>query len=286
MADKSKDQARNEQSRNARREAKKAERRRELDASSTQPASTPHGPKPPAAWKIVLALVGIMAVFATSLGIIVASNDSDQRAEPRNTTTTLDPTITTTTLDPATTTPADENAIPSDCADPATYAGRANSIDTAPSTPIAAGSNVIAYVYTSAGTFNMVLDAAGAPEAVSTFVALAQQGFYDGLQFIDVSPQRVSSGDPTNAGDGDAGFVLQASSTVGQDLASVALLPEGDGVGSQYAILATTEGTFPDGSVVFGSVTSSFDVVTNIVAADAPTYCVLKLEIDIVAADG
>jgi peptidyl-prolyl cis-trans isomerase B (cyclophilin B) len=282
MADKSKDQAREEQSRNARREAKKAERRRELDEKSKLRTDTVGGETPTAWWKVALALVGIMAIFATSLGIVVANNDSDDRAQPLATTTTVDPLNPTTTVDPSSTTPADQNSIPDACPDPASYASRADSIATAPSAEIASGSIVNVFVFNEAGTFNMQLDPAGAPEAVSAFVGLAQQGFYDGLQFFDTSGERISSGDPTNTGDGDAGFELQASSTVSQELGSIALLPKGDGVGSQYAILASDSGTFPDGSVIIGKVTSSFDAVTTI-GADVPgRYCVWKLEVDIV----
>lgn len=49
-----------------------------------------------------------------------------------------------------------------------------------------------------------------APNTVANFIELANDGFYDGMQFFRVVPGAlVQSGDPTNTGTGSAGYTIQ-----------------------------------------------------------------------------
>jgi peptidyl-prolyl cis-trans isomerase B (cyclophilin B) len=70
---------------------------------------------------------------------------------------------------------------------------------------------LVAQVESSAGTFAVELDGAGAFNAVSHFWRLAREGFYDGLTFHRVEPGLfVQGGDPRGDGTGSAGWTLPA----------------------------------------------------------------------------
>ena len=66
----------------------------------------------------------------------------------------------------------------------------------------AAGSQV-ATIKTTAGDIKIVFYPDEAPKAVENFLALAEQGYYNGLSFYQVVPSiRIATGDPDNSGEG------------------------------------------------------------------------------------
>ena len=74
-----------------------------------------------------------------------------------------------------------------------------------------------ARIVTSCGAIVVHLDVDNAPIAVSNFVFLARQGFYDGLWFHRIVPDFViQTGDPTGTGSGGPGyqFTTEVNSTL------------------------------------------------------------------------
>src|SRR5438105_6985005 len=68
----------------------------------------------------------------------------------------------------------------------------------------------LATVQTSCGTFVIQLDSKRAPKTGGSFVALAKQGFYDGLSFHRIAPGFViQGGDPAGNGSGGPGYKIR-----------------------------------------------------------------------------
>ena len=79
--------------------------------------------------------------------------------------------------------------------------------DAAPPMIIDPAKNYSATMVTSKGTLEIVLDAAGAPNTVNSFVFLSRWHYYDGIVFHRVIPGFVlQGGDPTGTGAGGPGY--------------------------------------------------------------------------------
>jgi cyclophilin family peptidyl-prolyl cis-trans isomerase len=105
----------------------------------------------------------------------------------------------------------------------------ARAFTSAPAHVIAAGAGYCAYIATSRGTVSVRLRPEYAPNAVNTFVALAQHGFYDGLTFYQACPAAtgppcpahaaaVMTGDPTGTGTGGPGYTVTSDPVIGDYL--------------------------------------------------------------------
>jgi peptidyl-prolyl cis-trans isomerase B (cyclophilin B) len=135
---------------------------------------------------------------------------------------------------------------------------------------------------TSVGDITLSLDGAAAPQAVASFVALADSGYFD-----DTSCHRLTTsgiyvlqcGDPTGTGTGDPGYsfgpVENAPSDDVYPAGTVAMARQGgdgESMGSQF-FLVYEDSTIPadaaGGYTVFGTITSGLDVVQAV--ADAGT---------------
>jgi peptidylprolyl isomerase len=128
----------------------------------------------------------------------------------------------------------------------------------------------VAKVTTSCGTFEMKLDPAIAPEAVASFVFLAQKGFFDGLWFHRIVPGFViQTGDPTGTGTGGPGyqFGYETDPKVTFDhvgLVAMAHSSAPDSNTSQWFI-TTGEASHLNGQyTIFGEVVKGYDVVKRI----------------------
>src|SRR6266540_6715706 len=89
------------------------------------------------------------------------------------------------------------------------------------------------------GDIVMELDPKLAPNTVNNFVALARDGYYDGLTFHRVVPEFVvQGGDPTGTGSGGPGFRFKDEPVKGEySLGAVAMANAGpDTNGSQFFI--------------------------------------------------
>ena len=145
----------------------------------------------------------------------------------------------------------------------------------APAMTIDTSKNYSATVVTTAGTFDIALDAKTAPITVNNFVFLADKGYYHCVIFHRVIPGFMDqTGDPTGTGEGGPGYTIQdenpakaANAADQYPLGSVAMANTGqpNTGGSQFFIVAGSEGeSLPNTYALFGSVTSGMNVVDTI----------------------
>ena len=124
-----------------------------------------------------------------------------------------------------------------------------------------------ATVKTNKGDFTMDLYAKDAPQTVNSFVFLANNHFYDGLNFHRVVPDFViQGGDPKGDGTGGPGYTLPDEiNSHKNDPGAVAMANAGPGTdGSQFFVDLTQQPNLDGKYTVFGQVTSGLDVVKQI----------------------
>ncbi len=121
-----------------------------------------------------------------------------------------------------------------------------------------------ATITTDRGTIVMDLDPKLAPNSVNNFVALARQGYYDGLTFHRVVPEFVIQGGcPEGSGRGGPGYRFEDEPVTGEyTVGAVAMANAGKNTnGSQFFICIDdcTRKLTKDYNL-FGYVTSGVDV--------------------------
>jgi cyclophilin family peptidyl-prolyl cis-trans isomerase len=170
---------------------------------------------------------------------------------------------------------ANKLAVAAGC--PASVTTRTNttSWSTPPAMTIDTSKTYSATVKTTAGTFDIALDASAAPTTVNNFVFLADKGFYKCNTFHRVIPGFMDqTGDPTGTGSGGPGYKF-ANENVPTAYASgeVAMANSGgtDTNGSQFFVLVpggtkTLDSDLASGDKysLFGKVTSGMSVVKKI----------------------
>jgi peptidyl-prolyl cis-trans isomerase B (cyclophilin B) len=128
----------------------------------------------------------------------------------------------------------------------------------------------------------VTLDGAAAPQAVASFLALGDAGFFDGTSCHRLVTQGIyvlQCGDPTGTGTGGPGYSYGPIENAPDDdvypagtLAMARIGGDGSSMGSQFFIVYD-ESMIPSdaagGYTVLGTITSGLDVVTDI--ADAGT---------------
>ena len=145
----------------------------------------------------------------------------------------------------------------------------------APAMTIDTSKTYTATVVTTAGTFDVVLDAKTAPVTVNNFVFLADKGYYHCVIFHRVIPQFMDqTGDPTGTGSGGPGYTIAdenppkaANASQQYPLGSLAMANTGspNTGGSQFFIVSGPQGeSLPNSYALFGSVTSGMNVVDTI----------------------
>ncbi len=170
---------------------------------------------------------------------------------------------------------ANQLAVAAHC--PASPSARVNT-DTYPSAPamaISTSSTYTATVKTTAGTFDVSLDASAAPTTVNNFVFLADKGYYNCNIFHRVVTGFVDqTGDPTGTGTGGPGYSF-ANENIPAAYASgdVAMANSGGTAtnGSQFFVVVpggtkTLNADLASGNKysLFGTVTSGMSVVEKI----------------------
>lgn len=147
--------------------------------------------------------------------------------------------------------------------------------DAPPPDDYAAGM-VTATVETTCGRIVFALDADAAPQTVSSFAFLADEGFYAGVPFHRVQDQFViQGGDPTGTGSGGPGYTFDDELTLAQETVdangnyprgTVAMANSGANTnGSQFFVVQAAEGyAFPPNYAVFGTVVEGMDIVDRI----------------------
>lgn len=137
-----------------------------------------------------------------------------------------------------------------------------------------------AHMATSCGEIVLDLDLERAPEAANSFAFLAQEGFFDGLEFFRhrAGLDMIQSGSGNNTATWDVGYTLPAELAAAEESGyspgTVALaVPEGapDQGGSQFFIVygeafmdALVAGALPLEYPRFATVAEGFDVVKRI----------------------
>ncbi|WP_402465170.1 peptidylprolyl isomerase [Isoptericola aurantiacus] len=134
----------------------------------------------------------------------------------------------------------------------------------------------------AAETVRLELDGAAAPQAVASFVALAQQGYFDDTSCHRLTTQGIyvlQCGDPTATGTGGPGYSFGPVENAPEDdvypAGTLAMARRGGdaaSMGSQF-FLVYQDSTIPSDAVggytVFGTVSSGLDAVQAV--ADAGT---------------
>jgi len=154
----------------------------------------------------------------------------------------------------------------------ATVAADPGQFSAPPKMTIDPAKTYVATVETSEGSFEMTLDPKDAPKTVNSFVFLAGEGFYDGLDFHRIVTDFViQGGDPNGDGTGGPGYTLPDEPPAkGYRKYSVAMANSGSGSsGSQFFIVTTEQGAKNLGGPPYlysavGTVTSGFETVDRI----------------------
>lgn len=124
------------------------------------------------------------------------------------------------------------------------------------------------------GTIVIELLADIAPLTVHNYVALAQRGYYDGVEFHRVIPNFVvQDGDPTGSGIGGPAHVIRDELNRERYLrGAVGMALSGpDTGGSQYFLTHSPQPHLDGGYTLFGHVIDGFDVLDAIVQGDRIT---------------
>ena len=153
---------------------------------------------------------------------------------------------------------------------------------TLPPASAAEGRDWTSTLTTSAGDLTLTLDGAAAPQAVASFVSLAESGYFDGTSCHRLTTSGIyvlQCGDPTGTGTGGPGYSFGPVENPPSDgvypAGTVAMARQGgnaESMGSQF-FLVYEDSTIPSdaagGYTVFGTITSGLDVVQAV--ADAGT---------------
>jgi cyclophilin family peptidyl-prolyl cis-trans isomerase len=127
-------------------------------------------------------------------------------------------------------------------------------------------------VETDRGTIVMELEPQLAPKTVNNFVALARQGFYDGLTFHRVVPDFViQGGDPDGTGRGGPGYRFEDEPVRGDyTVGAVAMANAGpDTNGSQFFIcIDDCRQKLAPSYNLFGYVIDGVDVAQSVQVGD------------------
>jgi cyclophilin family peptidyl-prolyl cis-trans isomerase len=148
--------------------------------------------------------------------------------------------------------------------------------DAAPPMIIDTTKTYTATMVTSHGTMEFLLDAAGAPETVNSFVFLARWHYYDGIVLHRIIPGFVlQGGDPTGTGAGGPGYRFndELPKPGRYELGSLAMANAGPHTnGSQFFIISGPDGMrLPPLYALFGKAVKGLDVVSTIDAVGSPS---------------
>lgn len=206
----------------------------------------------------VAALVAALLVVAGAVWLALGASDDVDTPAGADATPAVSPTVPTLVPGPAATAPAGTFTLP----DPA----------------VAEGRTWTGTIRTTAGDVGVSLDGAAAPQAVASFVTLAQDGFFDRTPCHRLTTSGIfvlQCGDPTGTGTGGPGYDFGPIENAPADgvypagTIAMARAQSPDSMGSQFFLVYedTTLPTDGGGYTVFGTITSGLDVVQAV--ADA-----------------
>jgi peptidyl-prolyl cis-trans isomerase B (cyclophilin B) len=141
----------------------------------------------------------------------------------------------------------------------------------APKQKVKPGEKLTAVVATSCGSFEIALDTGRAPKTANSFAYLAEEGFYDGLDFHRIVPEFViQGGDPLGNGAGGPGYkvVEKPPANLAYTKGIVAMAkspaePPGSSGSQFFVVTGADAGLTPEYALV-GKVDKGMDVVERI----------------------
>lgn len=128
-----------------------------------------------------------------------------------------------------------------------------------------------AFLRTSKGSVELELFVADAPLTVANFIALARDGFYEGLTFHSVVPNGfVRGGDPRGDGNGGPGYAIRSEINKRPFLrGTVAMADHGtDTAGSQFFVTHLPAPELDGHFTVFGQVMRGMEVIDRVEPGD------------------
>ena len=140
------------------------------------------------------------------------------------------------------------------------------------------GEAATAVVKTSCGTFAIALDTERAPKTANSFAYLAEEGFYDGLDFHRIVPGFViQGGDPLGNGTGGPGYSVDEKPPANLSytkgivaMAKSSAEPPGRS-GSQFFVVTAPDAGLPPEYALVGRVSRGFPVVARIAKLGTPS---------------
>ncbi|MEK7538015.1 MAG: peptidylprolyl isomerase [Patescibacteria group bacterium] len=148
--------------------------------------------------------------------------------------------------------------------------------------------NKQARLVTNKGTIVFTLDASQAPLAVSNFVYLAEQGFYNGIRWHRIETWVVQMGDPQTKdetvsqnlwGTGGPGYTIPDETVTGTydpGVVAMAKTAASNSAGSQIFIMKSVAG-LEQRYQIMGKVTTGMDVVQALVVGDTVQSVTIEL---------
>ncbi|HEY4439828.1 MAG TPA: peptidylprolyl isomerase [Candidatus Elarobacter sp.] len=136
---------------------------------------------------------------------------------------------------------------------------------------------------TTKGTIVVRLYPEWAPLTVANFLNLSERGYYDGLRWFRIVPDFVvQTGDKTDTGDGDAGYMIPAEENPLEQRAGVISMglnyteganpgPIRDSAGTQFYITLSPQLHLDRDFTVFGEVESGFATLGRLIESDRMT---------------
>jgi peptidyl-prolyl cis-trans isomerase B (cyclophilin B) len=140
------------------------------------------------------------------------------------------------------------------------------------------GEAATAVVKTSCGTFAISLDTKRAPKTANSFAYLAEEGFYDGLDFHRIVPGFViQGGDPLGTGTGGPGYSVDEKPPANLSytkgivaMAKTSAEPPGRS-GSQFFVVTAPDAGLPPEYALVGRVSRGYPVVVRISQLGTPS---------------
>ena len=163
---------------------------------------------------------------------------------------------------------------PGECTEPPPLPADPASYDVLPPTSLAEDRSWTATVATNCGDIVMQLDGQAAPQAVASFLFLAEEGYWDASPCHRLTTEGLfvlQCGDPTGTGTGGPGYGYGVENAPEDGVyprgtLAMARTSDPETNGSQFFIVHDeTELSDPFGYTVFGEVTEGMDIVDRIV---------------------
>ena len=135
-------------------------------------------------------------------------------------------------------------------------------------------------IVTTKGTIVLALFPEWAPSTVANFLNLTNRGYFDGLRWFRIVPDFVvQTGDPSDNGEGDAGYQIPAEENpLEQDAGVIAMglnydknAPLRDSAGTQFYLTLAPALHLDRDFTVFGRIESGFDVAGRLIESDRMT---------------